>query len=158
MVDTSQAQTPRASSSPAAEGKENFAQASHEAKFFMSTLHQIEENGNVELMAQLFDEGAELWRPTFEEPYRALSGARRFWKEYLDQFEAIHSRFTDITERNGLLILEWEGQGRVKGGRPIHYKGVSIIELNSEKKVARFKTYFDAAPFLVMQTPTHPIH
>ena len=155
MVDTNQQAV--AQGSPA-ESKENFAQASHETKLFMSALHQIEENGNVELIAQLFDDEAELWRQTYEESYKAISGARRFWKEYLDQFEAIHSRFTNVVERGGLIVLEWEGQGRAKGGRPIHYRGVSILELNEAKKVARFKTYFDSAPFLVTQAPSHPVH
>lgn len=129
--------------------RENLEQISHEGKIFMSALHQIEENGNVELIASLFEETAELWRQTFTEPYLGLSGARRFWKEYLDQFEAIHSRFLHVSERPGLIVLEWDSQGLVKGGRPIHYAGVSIIELSETKKIACFKTYFDSAHFIL---------
>ncbi len=135
--------------------QETLDHASHEAKMFMSTLHQIEQTGNVELMAALFADEASLWRQAFSEPHQGLAGARRFWKEYLDQFEAIHSRFIQVTESQGLFLLEWESQGQLKGGRPIHYTGVSIVQLDAERKIHSFKTYFDSANFLLAQNTPH---
>ncbi len=135
--------------------QETLDHASHDVKMFVSTLHQIEQTGNVDLMANLFSEACTLWRQAFLEPHTGLAGARRFWKEYLDQFEAIHSRFIQVTEAQGLLLLEWDSQGQLKGGRPIHYTGVSIIQLDAERKIHSFKTYFDSANFLLAQNGQH---
>lgn len=137
--------------------RETIDHASHEVKMFMSTLHQVEQTGNVELMTGLFSEEASLWRQAFSEPHQGLAGARRFWKEYIDQFEAIHSRFFQVTEAQGLFLLEWESNGQLKGGRPIHYTGVSIIQLDAERKIHSFKTYFDSANFLLAQNAPHHV-
>lgn len=136
--------------------QESLDQAAHEVKMFMSALHQIEQTGNVELMANIFAEDASSWRQSSAEAYQGLAGVRRFWKEYLDQFEAIHSRFLQVTAAQGLFLLEWESQGQLRGGRAIHYNGISILELDAERKIKSFKTYFDSANFILAQhSPQH---
>ena len=134
-----------------------FEQANHACRIFMSTLNQIEQNSNVELMACLFAENTEIWRQAIEEPYRGIIGARRFWKEYVDQFEHIYSRFVRVTAMDRLVVLEWVSEGAVKGGRAMHYAGVSLLEMNADEKITSFRSYFDSAQFLTLlpHTPTH---
>ncbi|HYX34445.1 MAG TPA: nuclear transport factor 2 family protein [Oligoflexus sp.] len=135
--------------------RSSFEEAGHLCKLFISTLHQIEQTPNVDLMASLFDDNAELWRQSFREPYHGIPGVRRFWKEYLDQFEHVHSNFHRVVQRDKIIILEWLSEGALLGGRPIHYAGVSILESGADDKIVSFRTYFDSAHFLTPQALAH---
>jgi ketosteroid isomerase-like protein len=80
-------------------------------------------------------------------------GARHFWQTYLDQFDEIRSEFSHLIEADGQAALVWTSKGALKGGRPIAYRGVSIVE-HDGGKVHRFETVYDSAAFLREKAPT----
>lgn len=70
--------------------------------------------------------------------------------DYLKVFDRAASRFTQVTEGNGTAVLEWETDGVLRQGHPIHYCGVSIIE-TADGRVKKFRSYYDSAQFV------HPV-
>jgi hypothetical protein len=117
---------------------------------FMSALQAMEQDRDVSQLAARFHPSCKLWRQSYGHAYDGVAGAQKFWTEYLNQFASIATDFTHVQEREGLAILEWESRGALLGGRPIHYRGVSILELGAEGKVTSFKTYFDSAHFIAV--------
>lgn len=114
---------------------------------FIRALQQVEETGNVEPLAELFADDAELSNLAVIEPLRGYAGAREFWKEYLHAFDHIHSRFIRVIEHDGGIVLEWKSEGALRNGCPIDYCGVSILE-TAGGRVRRFRSYYDTAAFL----------
>jgi hypothetical protein len=82
---------------------------------------------------------------------QGLEGARRFWQTYLAQFDRIRSEFSHLIEQDGQAALVWTSEGAMKGGHPITYRGVSIVEFQGDK-VRRFETVYDSAAFLRSET------
>ena len=111
---------------------------------FIEALHALEEGGDVERMVQLFDDDCELTNPTHAAPHRGVEGVREFWRSYRDTFEEIHSDFSRVVETGDTTLLEWTSSGRARGGEPIRYSGVSILETRAGK-VHRFRAYFDSS-------------
>ena len=72
---------------------------------------------------------------------------RAFWQIYLDQFREIRSEFSGeiVTERSA--ALEWSSRGTTAEGKPVEYRGVSLIEFNADA-VTSFRTYYDSAAFV----------
>jgi ketosteroid isomerase-like protein/rubrerythrin len=116
------------------------------AQRFVEALRALEERYDLERMVALFDETAEIRNPTDDTPRVGQSGAREFWRAYRDSFEEIRSDFSNVVETDGTAVLEWTSRGRILGGRPIDYSGVSVIELQ-DGKVRRFRSYFDTKAF-----------
>lgn len=112
---------------------------------FAKALRRMEETRDPDDLVGLFAEGAELSNYTHRET--GSEGARRFWSDYLDQFEEIRSRFDRLIESGGQAALVWTSEGRLKNGQPITYSGVSVLETDGGK-VRRFETYYDSAAFL----------
>ena len=121
------------------------------AQAFMSALQTMEKDRDVNPIAARFAPSCQLWRQSYGEAYHDAEGVHKFWTEYLKPFESIATDFTHVMERENLAILEWESRGNLQGGRPIHYRGVSILELGADGKVSSFKTYFDSAHFINVQ-------
>jgi ketosteroid isomerase-like protein/rubrerythrin len=116
------------------------------AQRFVEALRALEERYDLERMVALFDESAEIRNPTDDTPRVGQSGAREFWRAYRDSFEEIRSDFSNVVETDGTAVLEWTSRGRILGGRPIDYSGVSVIELQ-DGKVRKFRSYFDTKAF-----------
>ena len=121
--------------------------ASEIASRFMNTLQQIEDTGDVEPLAAMFTEDAELINLAMTEPLHGRDGARKFWQKYLSVFERIHSSFTNVVEGDDAAVLEWISEGALSNGEPVSYRGVSVIEIENGL-VRRFRTYYDSAVFL----------
>lgn len=115
------------------------------ARRFMDALCRIEQTGEVDELASLFDEGASLRRISQRREFRGRAGAREFFREYLHAFETIDTEFQHVASGPGLAVLEWRSRGRLKHGEPIDYEGVSIVESNGEGRVVSFRTYYDAS-------------
>ena len=115
------------------------------AQSFAEALRRTEETRDPEPLLALFAEDAELKNLAIAE--RGAEGARRFWQTYLDQFDHVRSSFGDLIEQDGKAALAWTSEGALKGGQPIAYRGVSIIEIR-DGKVRRFETTYDSAAFL----------
>jgi ketosteroid isomerase-like protein/rubrerythrin len=119
--------------------------ASGGAQQFIEALRLLEERGDVEPMIAMFHADAELSNPTHAAPLRGEAGARHFWRAYRDAFESVRSEFAKVVEGpDGTAMLEWTSRGRVRGGGPVTYAGVSVLELR-DGRVRRFRAYFDTA-------------
>lgn len=114
---------------------------------FMQTLQQIEASGDVEPLVEMFAEDAESINLAMVEPLRGKDGARRFWQKYLSVFDRIHSDFTYVTTDSKTAVMEWRSQGTLSNGEDVHYRGVSMIEIDNGL-VRGFRTYYDSAVFL----------
>lgn len=121
------------------------------AKVFQESLRHAEEAGDVEPLVALFAEDATLSNLATASqagtPHAGRDGARQFWRDYLEVFEEIHSNFTRSVVSPDTVALEWESKGQLKTGKPLTYRGVSILETRGDK-VQHFRTYYDTAPFI----------
>ena len=113
----------------------------------MSALQSAEALGDPRVVASLFGDDAEVWNLTAHGPRRGRDGAHRFWAEYLQTFGQIRSHFGNVVECDGTAILEWTSDGTFPDGRPVRYRGVSILETAGDQ-VRRFRTYYDTAALL----------
>ena len=114
---------------------------------FMRTLQQFEQTGEVEPLVALFSETAELDNVMRSDCHHGQEGARQFWHTYLSAFNQIHSQFTHVTENADTAVMEWTAHGTLSNGRPLTYRGVSVVEQQNER-VQCFRTYYDSAVFL----------
>ncbi|AAF11365.1 nuclear transport factor 2 family protein [Deinococcus radiodurans] len=113
---------------------------------FMQALQQAESTGNVDALVALHAPDATL-RNLTDRTWQGTDGARDFWQTYLGNFERIHSEFTHSQEQSGLGVMEWTAEGELKGGQPISYRGVSLIDVDGNQ-VKAFRTYYDSASFV----------
>ena len=113
------------------------------AQSFIEALHRLEESGDVEPIARLFANGADVSNPLVEHQREGEDGARAFWSTYRGSFDSIRSEFRNIVERHGVVMLEWISTGAVKG-RDLRYGGVSVLEFG-EGGITAFRSYFDPA-------------
>ncbi|GAA5440839.1 nuclear transport factor 2 family protein [Deinococcus caeni] len=117
---------------------------------FMAALQQAEATGDVTALLALHAPDVTL-RNLTQQTWEGEAGARAFWETYLGNFEEIRSEFTRTHEAGGLGVMEWTASGQLRGGHPVEYRGVSLIEL-SGGQVAAFRTYYDSAAFVVAPT------
>ena len=120
------------------------------AQEFVAALRRVEEEGEVEAMAALYAEDAQLLNPTERTPHVGPDGARRFWEAYRKSFQTIRSRFHAVLESEGRIMLEWTSDCRTAAGVETSYDGVSVVETR-DGRIARFSAYFDPA-----QLTAHP--
>lgn len=121
--------------------------ASKTAERFMQVLQAAEQTRELKSLVEMFTEEAELINLARTEPLRGQDGAGRFWQDYLSVFDHIHSKFTNVVEAEGTIVLEWISQGALSNGEPLNYRGISVLETNNGQ-VYRFRTYYDSAVFL----------
>ena len=111
---------------------------------FIEALRQLEQGGEAEPIASLFAEGADVSNPLVEHAHEGEGGARAFWTAYRAAFDEIGSEFRNVVEGEDASLLEWVSTGSLKGGEPIRYGGVSVLEYG-ESGITAFRTYFDTA-------------
>jgi ketosteroid isomerase-like protein len=126
--------------------------ASELARRFMDALQGAERTGDVGPLADLFADDAELSNLGGTEPSRGREGAIHFWRAYLGVFERIGSTFTLVLEGDDAAALEWVSDGELAAGGPIHYAGVSLLEMG-DGRVRRFRTYYNPAAFVAPAVP-----
>ena len=120
------------------------------AQEFVAALRRVEEDGEVEAMAALYADEAQLINPTERTPQVGPDGARKFWAAYRKSFQTIRSRFHAVLESEGRIMLEWTSECRTAAGVETSYDGVSVVETR-DGRIARFSAYFDPA-----QLTAHP--
>ncbi|MDF5714538.1 MAG: nuclear transport factor 2 family protein [Rhizonema sp. NSF051] len=113
--------------------------ASEISERFMQTLQQVEETGEVEPLVAMFTEYAKLSNLAMVEPLSGRDGARQTLAKVFVNFERIHSKFTNVVEGDGTAVLEWVSHGTLPTGKPINYRGVSLIE-TANGQVCHFRT------------------
>jgi len=114
------------------------------AETFIRALQSAEAARDPGPVAQLFTDDAELSNLTRHGTRRGVDGARQFWAEYLHSFGQVRSQFRNVLEADGTAVLEWESEGTLADGRPVKYRGVSILETAGDR-VKRFRAYYDTA-------------
>ncbi len=111
----------------------------------MTALNTAEDSGKLDDLLALHGGDVTLRNMTTE-TWSGADGARKFWERYLSDFETIHSTFNHHADMDGNGMMEWVGQGQLKGGQTIEYRGISVIEYGD--KVKAFRTYYDSAAFI----------
>lgn len=120
--------------------------ASDRAQTFIDALKTLEAEQNPDVLVACFTDDATLERMTHK-TYEGRADTQAFWKEYLEPFDEIATTFFNVTEDDDGAVLEWESRGSLKGGKAIHYRGVSSLGFEGDK-VGSFRTYYDSAAFL----------
>jgi len=114
------------------------------AEKFIEALGRLEAGRDLEPIVSLFAGDCEVGNVVTPEPFRGREGAREFWgAKYRDTFGEVRSTFRNVFAGEGHAVLEWTTEGAANDGTPIHYDGVSVLEIDGES-VRRFRAYFDA--------------
>jgi hypothetical protein len=127
--------------------------ANQRAQAFADAVQQLESSGDVDaFVSGRFADDAQLFRPETGQELTGTDGATQYWQQYLGQFDEVHSEFDRVSGGDGSpAVLEWSSAGKLSGGAPIEYRGVSLVDFDDQGHVTRFATYFDTARFA---TPT----
>lgn len=112
------------------------------AQIFIDALHRLEEQQDVDTIAQLYAEGADVSNPIVPHQHRGPSGARAFWQEYRSTFREIRSDFHNVLDDGKAAMLEWTSRGRTTEGHEFSYRGVSVLEYDNDG-IRAFRAYFD---------------
>ena len=118
------------------------------ARRFAAGLHDLDEDGDAAKFAALFTDDAVTQR--FDARGERRGEVEKFWQEYRAQFQSISTRFYDVVEGGDRFALEWTSDATLADGRPIQYRGVTVIDLDGDK-ITKLSTYYDSAQF----TATH---
>ena len=114
---------------------------------FVDALETLEKRGEVAPIVELFKDGCRLSNVQLEQDMEGTQGAERYWRQYRHTFTEVSSRFTRITEGDDRAVLEWVTTGTLETGRPIQYRGASVLDINGGK-ITAFMAYFDTRPFI----------
>jgi len=112
---------------------------------FQQALQQAEKSRDPSIIAGLFHEGARLTNLGGDHG----TDATKFWQIYLEQFSGIRSEFVAEVTSEGSAALEWRSRGKLADGRPVDYRGLSLIDFN-EDGVTSFRAYTTARFSCVM--------
>ena len=110
---------------------------------FVEGLHKLEESRDVEALAGLYTDEAEVGNVVAPEKFHGQDGARDFWTKYRGTFGEVHSEFRNIFATEDRAALEWHTTGTSTNGDPVDYEGVTLLEIQGDK-VTRSRAYFNA--------------
>ena len=110
---------------------------------FVEALRKLEAERDVDLIAAMYADGAEIGNVVAPEKFHGTEGAREFWTKYRDTFGEVKSEFKNIFAGEGRGATEWTTKGTSAKGDPIEYDGASIMEIEGDK-LTRFQAYFNA--------------
>lgn len=108
---------------------------------FLDALGRLEADGDVEPIVALFGDDAVLQNVTVAGDFHGQDGARHFWSDDRRVFGEVSSEFRNVIVDGDRAALEWTRRGTSRGGDPIEYPGVSILEL-AGGRISRFMAYF----------------
>jgi ketosteroid isomerase-like protein len=77
------------------------------AKQFVAALHKLEQDRDLETIASLFAEDAEIDNVTTGARKEGEQGAKEFWLVYRETFDDMNSTFRNQIMTNGRAALEW---------------------------------------------------
>ena len=116
--------------------------ASQRTQRFIDALGSLEQNKDVEPLASLYGDDAEVGNVVSAHEFRGADGARDFWLRYRDSFGEIESTFRNVIENEDHAALEWTSHGTSADGAGLEYEGVSILEFDGDR-ITRFRAFFD---------------
>lgn len=114
------------------------------ARTFATGLQTFEKDGDAAAFAALFADDAVTQR--FDARGERHGEVEQFWQEYHAQFQTISTTFYDVVEGDDRFALEWTSDATLTDGRPLQYRGVTVIDLDGEK-ITKLSTYYDSAQF-----------
>ena len=121
------------------------------ARKFAAGLHELDKNGDAAAFAAQFTDDAVTQR--FDARGERRGEVEQFWQEYRAQFQSISTTFYDVVEGGDRFALEWTSDATLADGRPIQYRGVTVIHLDGDK-VTKLRTYYDSAQFAATTADT----
>ena len=121
------------------------------ARTFASALQTFEKDGDAAAFAALFTDDAVTQRLDARGERRGE--VEQFWQKYRAQFDSISTTFYDVVEGSDRVALEWTSEATLTDGRPITYRGVTVVNLDGDK-VSKLRTYYDSAQFTATTAET----
>jgi ketosteroid isomerase-like protein len=120
------------------------------ARTFAEALQDFERSGEPADLVALFTDDATLTRL---DARGERGDPEAFWREYRDQFQELSTTFEHAVEGDDRCALEWTSKGTLATGRPVEYRGVTVVEFDGEA-VSRLRTYYDTAAFTAVPAGT----
>ncbi len=114
------------------------------ADTFIQALRTLEESKEAAPLAALYADTAQIGNVLAPDHFHGPEGAREFWTEYRGTFRQVRSEFRNVIASNGRAALEWTTTGTSFEGDPVHYAGVTVLEMDGGK-ITRSSAYFDPA-------------
>ena len=114
---------------------------------FTAALHHLDAEGDPQPLVELTGDDAVLVKLDEHHEARGRDGAQRFWTDYRNVFGDIETTFTQTIVGEGSAALEWTSQGTLRSGRPVTYRGVTMIE-GDDEQLSGIRTYYDTATFV----------
>lgn len=121
------------------------------ARAFADALKTYEQDKDVSVLTRLFADGATTLR--FDARGERKGEVAEFWQEYRAQFDDLQTTFYNVVEGSDQFALEWTSTGSLADGRPIEYRGVTVIDLDGDK-ISKLRTYYDSAQFAAVPADT----
>ena len=121
------------------------------ARSFADALQTFEKDGDAAALAALFADDAITQRLDARGERRGE--VEQFWQEYRAQFDSISTTFYDVVEGGDRVALEWTSDATLTDGRPLQYRGVTIVDLDGGK-ISKLRTYYDSAQFTTASAVT----
>lgn len=112
------------------------------AEKFVEALRKLEAERDLETIAGLFADDAEIGNTAAAGNAREDLDAREFWTIYRDTFDTVESKFKNKIHSESASALEWTTTGTSSDGHPFEYEGVSVLETDGDK-IKRFFAYFN---------------
>jgi ketosteroid isomerase-like protein len=123
---------------------------------FVRAFRGLENELDLQPMIQLYAEDCELRSPIVEEPLIGLEAARRYWRQYLDRFQAIRTEFVSLHDGRNGSALEWISSAVAWDGHPLEFGGATVLQ-SKDERITSMHVYFDPRKVLgVPQVRTEP--
>lgn len=116
------------------------------ARTFVAELRRFEQSSDPTDLVALFADDATATRL---DARGERADVTAFWQEYRGQFDSLSTTFFDAVEGSDQVSLEWTSSATLRNGRPVDYRGVTVLDLAGEK-IAALRTYYDSAVFLAV--------
>ena len=116
------------------------------ARTFAEALQTFEADADPTSLTSLFADDATALRL---DARGERTDIEQFWREYRDQFTEISTTFVHAVEGADACVLEWGSEARLTNGRPVGYRGVTVVEFDGET-ITRLRTYYDSAAFVAI--------
>ena len=121
--------------------------ADHRARSFADALQQFEKDGDLAPLVRLFSADAVTQR--FDARGERRGEVESFWREYHEQFQTVTTTFYAVVEGQDSVALEWSSEATLANGRPITYRGVTVVDFDGGDTIVTLRTYYDSAQFAI---------
>lgn len=123
---------------------------------FVRALRALENELDLQPMMQLYADDCEVRSSIAEEPLIGLEAVRRYWRQYLDRFQAIRTEFLSLHDGRNGAALEWISSAVAWDGHPLEFGGATMLQ-SKDERITSMHVYFDPRKVLaVPQVRTEP--